>query len=80
MIVKNKCLVAQIIIYLLFILLQIRFNDIAEQMRNRISGVMVADLDFYSASSRKQQSADRYVAPLGHIILTLSQPVFALTP
>ena len=41
MIVRNKCLVAQIIIYLLFILLQIRFNDIAEQMRNRISGVMV---------------------------------------
>ena len=37
MIVKNKCLVA----YLLFILLQIRFNDIAKQMLNRISGVMV---------------------------------------
>ena len=26
-------------------------------------------LDFYSASSLKQQSADRHVAPLGHIIL-----------
>jgi hypothetical protein len=26
-------------------------------------------LDFYSASSLKQQSAGRHVAPLGHIIL-----------
>jgi hypothetical protein len=39
-----------------------------------------ADLDFYSARSLKQQSTDRYVAPLGHIILIPSQPVFALTP
>jgi hypothetical protein len=38
-----------------------------------------AELDFYSASSLKQQSADRHVAPLGHIILIPSQPVFALT-
>jgi hypothetical protein len=35
-------------------------------------------LDFYSASSLKQQSAGRHVAPLGHIILIPSQPVFAL--
>jgi hypothetical protein len=35
---------------------------------------------FYSASSLKQQSADRHVAPLEHIILILSQPVFALSP
>ena len=35
-------------------------------------------LDFFSASSLKQQSEDRHVAPLGHIILILSQPVFAL--
>ena len=28
-----------------------------------------AELDFYSASSLKQQSADRHVAPLWHIIL-----------
>jgi hypothetical protein len=28
-----------------------------------------AELDFYSASSLKQQSVDRHVAPLGHIIL-----------
>ena len=27
-------------------------------------------LEFYSASSLKQQSADRHVAPLGHIILS----------
>ena len=33
------------------------------------------ELDFYSASSLKQQ-----YAPLGHIILIPSQPVFALTP
>ena len=39
-----------------------------------------AELDFYSASSLKQQSADIHVAPLRHIILIPSQPVFALTP
>ena len=38
------------------------------------------ELDFNSASSLKQQSAGRHVAPLGHIILILSQIVFALTP
>ena len=37
-------------------------------------------LDIYSASSLKQQSADRHVAPLCHIILIASQPVFTLTP
>ena len=36
-----------------------------------------AYLDFYCASSLKQQSADRHVAPL--IFLILTQPVFALT-
>jgi hypothetical protein len=39
-----------------------------------------AELDFYSASSLKQHSADKHVDPLGHIILTPSQPVFTLTP
>jgi len=39
-----------------------------------------AELYCYSASSLKQHSADRHVAPLGHIILISSQPVFALTP
>jgi hypothetical protein len=37
-------------------------------------------LDFYSDRSLKQQPADRYVSPLGHIILIQSQPVFALSP
>jgi hypothetical protein len=35
-----------------------------------------AELDFYNASSLKQQSAGRHVAPLGHIILIPSQPVW----
>ena len=35
---------------------------------------------FYSASSLKQQSTDRRVALLGHIILILSQTVSAVTP
>jgi hypothetical protein len=39
-----------------------------------------AELDFYSASSLKQQSAGRHVIPLWHIILISSQPVFALSP
>jgi hypothetical protein len=38
-----------------------------------------AEFDFYSASSLKQQSAGRHVAPLGHIILIQSQPVCALS-
>ena len=39
-----------------------------------------AELDLYSASSLKQQSMGRHVAPPGHIILISSQPVFALSP
>ena len=35
-----------------------------------------AELNFYSASSLKQQSAGRHVASLGHIILIPSQPIF----
>jgi hypothetical protein len=38
------------------------------------------DLDFYRASSLKQQSAGRHIAPLGHIIPIPSRPVFALSP
>jgi hypothetical protein len=34
-------------------------------------------LYFYSANSLKQQFTGRHVAPLGHIILIPSQPVFA---
>jgi hypothetical protein len=37
-------------------------------------------LDFYSASSLKQQSAGRHVAPLGHIILIPSHSAIALSP
>jgi hypothetical protein len=36
-----------------------------------------ANLDFYSASSLKQQSVDRYVAPIGHIVFIPSLPVLA---
>jgi hypothetical protein len=36
-------------------------------------------LDSYSASSLKQQTACRYVAPIGQIILIPSHPVFALS-
>ena len=39
-----------------------------------------AELDFHRASSLKQQSAGRHVAPLGHIILIPSQSVFAFSP
>jgi hypothetical protein len=39
-----------------------------------------AELDCYSASSLKQQSAGRHVAPLEHIILISSKPVFAISP
>ena len=39
-----------------------------------------AKLDFYISSSLKQQSVDKHVAPLDHIILIPSQPVFALSP
>ena len=38
-----------------------------------------AELDFHSASSLKQQSVDRHVAQLGHVLLIPSQPVFALS-
>ena len=37
-------------------------------------------LDFYSATSQKQQSAEKHIAPLGHFIVILNQPVFALSP
>jgi len=39
-----------------------------------------AQLDFYSTSSLKQQSADRHAAPCWHIILILREAVFALSP
>ena len=39
-----------------------------------------AELDFYSASSLKQQSVGKHVVPLGHIVMIPSRPVFALSP
>jgi hypothetical protein len=36
------------------------------------------ELDFYSANSLKQQSVDRHVTQLGHIIPIPRHPVFAL--
>jgi hypothetical protein len=39
-----------------------------------------AELDFYSASSLKQQSTGRHVAPFGHIIPIPSKPFFARSP
>ena len=42
--------------------------------------VFIHGLDFYIASSLKQLSAGRHVALLEHIILILSQPVFAFSP
>ena len=39
-----------------------------------------AQLAFYSASSLKQQSWGKYVAPLGYIIMIPKQSVFALSP
>jgi hypothetical protein len=39
-----------------------------------------AELELYSASSLRQQSAGRNVTPFGHIILIPSQPIFALSP
>ena len=39
-----------------------------------------AQLDVYSATSLKQQSANRHVAPLGYIILIQTKQAFDLTP
>ena len=38
-----------------------------------------AELYFLSASSLKQQFAERHVTPLGHFFLIPSQSIFALT-
>jgi hypothetical protein len=57
-----------------------RVNFQCDDIEVRFALDQHAELDFYSTSSLKQQSADRHVAPLGHIILIPSQPVFALSP
>jgi len=49
------------------------FNEM--MMRSAFFLDQHAYLYFYSASSLKQQSADRHIAALGHIILIPSQPV-----
>jgi hypothetical protein len=46
-------------------------NDAVNNRKNKLSNVL-------SASSLKQQSAGRHVAPLGHIMIILSQLIFAL--
>ena len=45
-----------------------------------MSGFVIDQQAFIGASSLKKQSVGRYVAPLEHIILIPSQPVFTLTP
>jgi hypothetical protein len=52
------------------------FNEM-KTMRSAFVLDQHTNLDFYSASSLKQQSAGRHVAPLGHIILILNQSVLA---
>ena len=50
---------------------------------NNVSFVLdqlAAELDLYSASSLKQQSAGRHVATLWQIVLIPSQPVYVLSP
>jgi hypothetical protein len=54
------------------------FNEM--MMRFRFVLDQHAELDFYSARSLKQQFAGRHIAPLEHIILISSQPVFSLLP
>jgi hypothetical protein len=57
---------------------QVNFQWDDDEVRFGID--QLAQLDFNSASSLKQQSPGRHVAPLGHIILIPRQPVFALSP
>ena len=54
------------------------FNEM--MMRSVLYKSNMFSFFFYSASSLKQQYADRHVAPPGHIILIPNQPVFALSP
>ena len=49
-------------------------------MRSALFETNTLSWNFYSASSLKQKSAGTHVVPLGHTILILSQPVFALSP
>jgi hypothetical protein len=60
-----------------FQLYQVYFQWIVTEIRFVLD--QHAGLDFYNSSSLKQQSADKHVAPLWHVILIPSQQVFALT-
>ena len=61
---------------LLHFLLNTNFNCIfVLDQHSKLQKVYI----FYSGSSLKQQSTDRHVAPLGHIIPIPIQPVFALS-
>ena len=57
---------------------QVNFHRDYEEVRFVLD--QHAELDFNSASSLKQQSACRHIAPLGHIIPIPSRQVFALSP
>ena len=53
-----------------------------DNMKNDVRFVryQYTKLHYYSARSLKQQPTGRHVVPLRHIILTMNQPIFALTP
>ena len=51
-----------------------KYENLQKKLKNKNK------LNCYSLTSLKQQSAGRNVAPLVHIILIPSQPVFPLTP
>jgi hypothetical protein len=50
------------------------------KIRSTLYLINMLSLIFYSASSLKQQSVDKHVGLLGHIIPIPSLPVFALSP
>ena len=54
-----------------------RWDDDDDEVRFVLN--QQAQLDFYSASSLKQQSADKQVAPLGNSVLIPGQPVYAVS-
>jgi hypothetical protein len=57
---------------------QVTFNEMIMRFPPPSFVLEHAQLHCYSVNSLKQQSADRYVAPLRQIILISSQPVYAL--
>ena len=54
------------------------FNEMVMRSICSIPTGRVRELPFYTASSMKQQYADRHVVPLGHIILIPSQSLLLL--